>query len=127
MRRFLLFSCLFFISLSSYAAWKKVSESDGLLIYVDTGRITKKDDQSKIWTLFDFSTPQKNIAGESYSSLVTLWSYDCNKSAHKILSAVQYSKRMGDGSVINQIPEAKNWEYVVPNTFGETIQKIACK
>jgi hypothetical protein len=34
---------------------------------------------------------------------------------------------MGNGRVINQISEAKNWEYIAPNTFGETIGKIACK
>lgn len=122
-----MFIFLTLTSLSSYGEWRKISQNEGVAVYVDYEKIIKNKIQPKVWTLFDFSNPEKNAAGNDYSSLITLWIYDCNKSTHKILSATQYSMNMGNGKVVNQVPEGKNWEYVVPNTFGETIGKIVCK
>ena len=127
MRNLFVFICLTLISISSYGEWRKISQNEGIVIYVDNEKIIKNNAQSKVWTLFDFSKPEKNTTGNSYSSLITLWLYDCKDSTHKILSGTQYAMNMGNGKVINQLPETKNWEYVVPNTFGETIGKIACK
>lgn len=127
MRKLIIFLCLTLTSLSSYGEWRKITQNEGVVIFIDNDKIIKSNTQSKIWTLIDFSTPEKNTAGNNYSSLITLWLYECKSSTHKILSATQYDKNMGKGRVINQIPEAQNWEYIVPNTFGETIGKIACK
>ena len=127
MRNLVTFLCLTLTSLSSYGEWRKITQNEGVVIYIDNEKIIKNNTQSKIWTLIDLNTPEKNANGSDYSSLITLWLYDCKGSNHKILSATQYDKNMGSGRVINQIPEAKNWEYIVPNTFGETIGKIACK
>jgi hypothetical protein len=127
MRKLIIFLCLTLTSLSSYGEWKKILQNEYIGVYVDSEKIVKNKTQSKIWSLMDFTNPEKNVAGNGYSSTVTLWLYDCKGSTHRFLSATQYDKNMGGGKVINQVPEAKDWEYVVPNTVGETIGKIACK
>jgi len=45
------------------AEWVEVSEGDSVTVYADPSTIRKKGNTVKMWSLFDYHTPQQLLSG----------------------------------------------------------------
>ena len=54
----------------------------------------------------------------------TLYEINCDKKTDRVLSVVSYDT---DGKVISSSVVETKWEYIVPNSIGDSFLKIVCK
>ena len=88
------------------------------IVYSDTGREKYIQYRTK-----------KEVSPEGYDKLSNqqyLIEEDCKNHRYKILFVVNYDK---DGNVIHSEKNNKReeWEYIVPDTNGETLKKKVCE
>ena len=118
----LLLSTLVFSS-PSYADWTGVStNADGDTFYVDFDRIRKHDGYVYYWRLSDYLKPTKYgvLSAKSYSQV------DCKAFRYKRLSISYYTNSMGNGTLSLSENVLREWEYLPPNTVGETTLNSVC-
>ena len=119
----LIFSVMF--SSSSFAEWKKVSETvTGNTFYVDFERIKKHDGYVYWWELNDWLEPNEtgDLSAKSYIQ------GDCKKFRYKWLNYSSYKGQMGGGEVsgTSNTPD-KEWTYPSPASVGEITLKSVCQ
>jgi hypothetical protein len=111
-------------SSTSFADWKKVSESvSGHTHYVDFERIRKHGVYVYWWVLADYLKPTKygDFSTKTYRQ------GDCKLFRSKILSDSFHTGPMGGGTVSGSSNKpAKNWYYPPPNSSSEIILKSVC-
>jgi hypothetical protein len=117
----LVFTVMF--SSTSFAEWKKVSESvDGDTFYVDFERIRKHGGYVYYWYLSDYLKPTEygDLSGKVYHQ------GDCQLFRYKSLSYVHHKQPMGQDTGTDYSPKNPEWNYPSPNSSMETILKSVC-
>ena len=119
----LIFSLMFSPS-TSFAEWKKVSESVVATYYVDFERIKKHDGYVYFWELIDYLKPDEfgDLSSKIYHQ------GDCKKFRYKRLSFSYHKGPMGGGEIgaIDNTPD-KEWIYTPPDSPSEIILKSVCQ
>ena len=119
----LLFSTLIFSS-TSYAEWKFISQTKDLAkYYIDTDRITIKNELIYYWELTDYI----DEGGYGYLSDVTRVVVDCELNRFKNLQITNYKGAMGTGNITGSGQISKTWVYPLPNSIKETTTTFVCK
>ncbi len=119
----LLFSTLIFSS-TSYAEWKFISQTKDLAkYYIDTDRITIKNELIYYWELTDYI----DEGGYGYLSDVTRVVVDCELNRYKNLQITNYKGAMGTGNITGSGQISKTWVYPLPNSIKETTTTFVCK
>jgi len=127
----LLFVVLMTVCSVSWAEWEILSRSrDGeRTFYCDKSTIRKNGEISRMWDLKDLSSMNTNAGGDRYMSVKSLQAYNCRAETRAIISLVQYSGSMGQGSVVRSITVQEReleWRPIVPASIAESQWKIAC-
>jgi hypothetical protein len=120
----IILSILMMFSSTSYAEWRKISESvDGISYYVDFKRIRKHGGYIYFWQLSNYSKPNNdgNLSAKKYSQ------GDCKQFRYKILSSSYHKEPMGRGRSDGQDPVKKGWKYPHPNSVIETSLIAVCR
>jgi hypothetical protein len=114
------------LSTNALAEWTLIGGTDDFDHYVDKSTISKTDNIAKMWELYDYKSPQKKNFG-TYLSDVASEEYDCTESVSNMLTLTFYAKNMQQGEIVSRDRiDAKNWQYIVPGSRGETSLQIAC-
>ena len=116
----LLFSIL--ISLNSYGAWVKVSESvTGNSHYIETDKIKEHNGYVYWWDLVDLLKPDRgDLSWKVYNQ------GDCGVSRVKYLSYIFYKQPMGEGSGRTGNPNNSEWEYPSPGSALQIKLDFVC-
>ena len=119
-----LFSLMF--SSPSYSEWTRVDENvEGDTFYVDYERIRKVDGYVYWWDMKDYlkPSPYSHLSGKIYHQ------GDCKLFRYKNLTFVQHKQPMGRGSQDSEFdysPKNPEWNYLSPDSVGETVLKTVC-
>ncbi len=122
----LILFCLFLVPSFAYAEWTVYSRPDDMTFYYDKSTIKTDGQYKRVWALIDFKEAKVNAAKKAYKSVTTYWMLDCKQDRHKLLQLTQYSENMARGGVINTVTTPGDWEYVEPQTIGNSLHKITC-
>ncbi|WP_109441885.1 surface-adhesin E family protein [Acinetobacter haemolyticus] len=128
MKKIFLLCGLLTSSISFGADWKyaAIGAQNDRAIYVDSSQYIydKKNNTVKAW----FKTVSyKDLEGsETYTKSKNLYQFSCLDNKIKLLAYVNYSK---DGSVISsgsQESKSVKFDFVIPDTIGESMWRVAC-
>lgn len=129
-RYFLLLAVLLAAMPAARAEWIKMAGNQGVDAYMDLALLEKKTDYVLSWRLFDYRAPQKNSAGRTFLSAMTLVATRCSDRTETMLSFIQYEQAMAKGNVVasREIPRSE-WQVnkIAPGSIGEALNKVACQ
>tara|TARA_B100000965_G_scaffold179519_1_gene149720 strand:- start:2649 stop:3044 length:396 start_codon:yes stop_codon:yes gene_type:complete len=122
---FKIFIFLFFIFFAnSYADynWKKITESNNRIYYVDHSSIKSSGNKVYFLTLTDYYKPDEfgDLSNIIYREA------DCSKMSYRFLKDFYYSQPMGNGEPSEIIDEVGEWRALVPGSVGEYMTEYVC-
>jgi hypothetical protein len=81
-----------------------------------------------VWLRQEYPEPQRDAAGDMYSSDVQKVQYDCTKEQARVLLAIYYAANNLSGSQQSEEADPKQapWDSIVPGTQTEIIIRWAC-
>ena len=125
----LLFLSLSFTSLSVYAKWVFIAESESAKTFVDTESYKKTGSTVRFWQLRDYNEPlSKTENSELYLSSKVKTEIDCNTEESMLLAIIDYSDNSGNGKVINSFNyNNRQRTHIVPDSIGYKVYKFVCK
>lgn len=128
MKKIFLFTVIVSIfSTSVFAEWVYVGSveknaSDQGDLYVDTERITMKDNITYYWELTDYH----DEGGYGYLSDVTKVMLDCQLRRYKNIQVTNYKGAMATGVITGNDDADKEWKYPLPKTIKESSISYIC-
>ena len=128
MKPFLAAILLTLTSTSAMAEWELIHSGKEFDSYFDASTIKKDGNKAKMWVLWNYKTPQKDM-GQPYLSILDKSIYDCKNETNKTLVRVYYKDNMRHGEVVLNLQYADNEstdKTIVPYTLGEIEFKAAC-
>ena len=126
MKKLLLTLMLALVSTGAMAEWTQVSVNDVFTQYADFTTIRKTGDRVEMWELLDYKSEQKGVSGAKYLSEKAHKEYGCKEEQVRVLAISGFSKRMGDGKVVNSVREPTKWEPVQPTSVSDFLLVKAC-
>lgn len=114
-------------SFSSLADWAEVDSNEQFTSYANASTIsTRKDGATvKMLDLIDWSSPQTEIKGKPYLSLIGVREFDCAGQSRNILLE-GYSDAMGGGTMVTRFTVTGRWDPIKPGSRKDLLSKIAC-
>ena len=127
MTRLLLIVIFFLSSGVACAEWVWIDDvaKDGMTTYANPDTIQGKGDLVKMWTLFDFKTPE-HVADTTHLSFKSQDAYDCTRRRSRTLAGTFFSGNMGQGKVVYSNSTKTKWEPVPAGSVSHDLWKIAC-
>ena len=119
-----IFLCLTAVSLPTLAdGWQPVGDTEeGNSFYVELSSLKKTAKGGRIWTLTSLAAPK-----DGYSSMRTLFEFDCKSHKHHIIDMAFYSETMGNGNQVKNILIPKTvWVTTDPNSTEGAYLEVAC-
>jgi hypothetical protein len=111
-----------------WAGWRKIDGDASLTFYVDYATLRKTDKVRRMWALINYETPQQPERDRpEFKSEKVLYEYDCANDQLRTLAVVGYAEAMGTGDIAHKVNGPGKWNYSVPQSFGESLLKTACK
>lgn len=130
MRAALLLALLFGGLPVALAEWIKMGGNDSVDAYMDLNLLEKKGEYVLSWRLYDYRSPQKGPADQTFLSASTLVATKCSERTEAMLSFIQYADAMGKGRVVasREIPRPQ-WQVnkIAGGSIGEVLNKVACQ
>jgi len=123
-RRLILSAILSLSSLSVLAdGWQPVGDTeDGSSFYLEMSSLTKTTKGGRIWTMTSLPAPK-----DGYSSVKTLFEFDCKSHKHHIIDMAFYAETMGNGNQVKNILIPKTvWVATDPNSTEGAYMEAAC-
>jgi hypothetical protein len=112
------------------AEWIKMGGNDSVDAYLDLALMEKKGEYVLSWRLYDYRSPQKGPADQTFLSASTLVATKCSERTEAMLSFIQYADAMGKGRVVasREIPRPQ-WQVnkIAGGSIGEALNKVACQ
>jgi hypothetical protein len=123
MNKILLYLAFIFSISPAYAEWVKYSTTDDseIEIYLDPNTIRRNGNSVLIWTLQDF----KKVRNGDLSMKLRV-KIECKEETVQIISLVSHSENMGKGKITVSGSGKGKPQYVVPDSSGEELWKLAC-
>ena len=109
-------------STSTLAEWTLVDSNESFDSYVNFATIRRDGEKAKMWTMADY----KARNGKPYLSDNTLVAFGCKDETLRVLSLTRFKKNMGLGEVTSIDNAPGEVAYVLPDSLGEKLLKIAC-
>ncbi|MEN9682154.1 MAG: hypothetical protein RLZZ627_2047 [Pseudomonadota bacterium] len=120
----LVLGSLVLLSLPALAdGWQSVGDTeDGSSFYLEMSSLKKTAKGGQIWTMTSLPVPK-----DGYSSLKTLFEFDCKSHKHHIIDMAFYSETMGNGNQVKNILIPKTvWVATDPNSTEGAYMEVAC-
>jgi len=122
----LVFILLCAICANAWAHWTRIASHDEADVYADRTGIVKQGALVKMWSLFNYRTPQHR--GQiAFLSHMTQEQYDCDKQRARTLYFSMYSDSMGEGQRVYSRSEPSDWDPLPSGSIIEKLWKIACE
>jgi len=129
-RLFSFFSLIALLVMSNglaYAEWLRVSPIDaGVGVYADPDSTRRKGELVRMWSLYDFQTEQYTRRGQFLSSKGRI-EYDCANERIRGLAVEEFSRHMGEGTVVYADSSESKWIPVPPQGVVQALWMIACE
>ena len=112
------------LTLPAFAdGWQSVGETeDGSSFYLEMSSLEKTTKGGRIWTMASLPAPK-----DGYSSVKTLFEFDCKSHKHHIIDMAFYSETMGNGNQVKNILIPKTvWVATDPNSTEGAYMGVAC-
>lgn len=122
--RLIISALLAFSSISVRAeGWQPVGDTeDGSSFYLEMSSLTKTSKGGRVWTMTSLPAPK-----DGYSSVKTLFEFDCKSHKHHIIDMAFYAETMGNGNQVKNILIPKTvWVGTDPNSTEGAYMEIAC-
>lgn len=119
-------SILMMTNFLAFAGWDETGRSNDGVAYVDVSSIRKNGSVVRISTMMDFYQPTNVKGGKSYSSVISLMEYDCQKVQKSLAILTAYSNKMASGQVVFSHNYSTNWKSFSNDGSDIIFYKIAC-
>ena len=121
----------FFSCIATAADWYYIKSDSDLSVYVDRKSITFNGNTAKVWSSWDFNTPQpleNSYPQKTFQSVKALDLIDCKQRATANLELVHHEGKEGGAVVQSEsFPrESPKFKEVIPDSFGESILNYVC-
>lgn len=123
--KYLMAILLTIISTSAMAEWTLIAEYDDFDFFINKASIHKNGNIAKMWSFYDFKSPQK-ANRVTYLSKLMVEKYDCVEGKLNGLSTTIYAKNKQKGEIVRFDHNNKSWELISPGSLGEKKWKTAC-
>lgn len=107
--------------------WIETSRSDYYIAYGDPSSIRREGDLARMWSMFDYRSPQPGIPGKTYLSTKRQYEYDCRQGRARALAVSSYAAHQAKGDALASVSVKYNWSAVVPDSADDYLLKFACK
>jgi hypothetical protein len=113
---------------TAVAAWERAGATDdGTVIYADPVSIKKTDDVVNMWGLLDYKSPEKDDAGNSYSSVKLMQEFDCKTAQGRTRFFSAHAGPMGTGALVHsELRANSDWRPANRARPGELLWQVAC-
>lgn len=112
------------LTLPAFAdGWQSVGDKeDGSSFYLEMSSLKQTTKGGRIWTMVSLPAPK-----DGYSSVKTLFEFDCKSHKHHIIDMAFYSETMGNGNQVKNILIPKTvWVATDPNSTEGAYMEVAC-
>ena len=112
---------------SVLAEWTKIAPDNEIYsAFADKLSIRKQGDVIRMQGLYDFRRQDFTPDGKGLYSTVVLREYDCSARRVRLLSAIDFSGRMGEGTAVSTSDRPRRWEGVAAGGIDEHYWSVAC-
>lgn len=114
-------------SFGSLADWAEVESNEQFTSYANATTISTRRDGAavRMLDLIDWSSPQAEIKGKPYLSLIGVREFDCSGQSRNILLE-GYSESMGGGTLVTRFSVTGRWDPIKPGSRKDLLSKVAC-
>jgi hypothetical protein len=102
--------------------YKYVDATEEQSFFVLIGSIRQEGTFRRAWQVNAYNEPQVNFG---WMSGKLLKRFDCTNERTQLITASFFSESFGTGELMHSFGEAA-WEYVYPNSAGESLMKYVC-
>ena len=115
------------ISGAAHAAWTKVITDAEFTGYADTATATRDGGKARMWELDDLKSARQSAQGRTFSSVTTLWEFDCRDKLERMVSVTWHAGPMGTGEIVQTgNPSPFDWRPIATGSIGEAFFRTAC-
>ena len=107
--------------------WMEAGRSDDYVAYGDPSSVKRDGDIARMWSLFDYKTPQTGIPGKTFLSTKRQFEYDCRLGRARALAVSSYAAHEGKGDPLASASVKYDWSTVVPDSVDDALLKFACR
>ena len=109
------------------ADWTGVGRANEIYTaYADRDSIRRQGSMATMHGLYDFRRQDFTPEGRGLYSTAVLREYDCAGRRVRLLSAIDFSGRMGEGTAVSTSRTPGRWEAVVAGGIDEAYLRVAC-
>lgn len=111
--------------------WQLVSQSEKAIYSMDFQSLAPVGAYRKAWILITHIEAQDTYGypKKTYHSEKLLYYFDCSAKMLEVAQRVRYSDASGRGAVVETLSlkfDPKQFDDVVPDSIGETLNRVAC-
>jgi hypothetical protein len=109
------------------AEWTAVGKADEIYAaFADRATIRRNGGVATMQGLYDFRKQDFTPEGRGLYSTAVLREYDCEGRRVRLLSAIDFSGHMGEGTPVSTSTAPGRWEQVVAGGIDEAYFTVAC-
>ena len=113
---------------AALADWTPVGRADEIYAaYADKSSIRRAGSIVTLFGLYDFRRQDFTPEGRGLYSTAVLREYDCDGRRVRLMSAIDFSGNMGEGTAVSTSNTPRRWEPVVEGGIDEAYWKVACQ
>ena len=121
-------SVLMSISAAALAqVWLETSKNDKYTAYASPSTMKREGNIVRMWSMFDYKTPQPDAGGKQFLSAKRHFEYDCKEQRVRALAVSSYAQKEGKGDPYSSFNVKDEWKTVAPETADEFLLRFACK
>ncbi len=120
-------SLLLLASGAAAAEWTALGRADEIYAaFADKASIRRNGSVVTMYGLYDFRRQDFTPEGRGLYSTTVLREYDCDGRRVRLLSSIDFSGHMGEGSAVSTSKRLGRWEPIVSGGVDEAYWDVAC-
>ena len=109
------------------AEWTAVGPGNDIYsAYADKDCIRRNGGMVRMSGMYDFRKKDFTPTGQGLFSTVVLREYDCDARRVRLLSSIDFSGHMGEGTAVSTSKRLGRWEPIVAGGVDEVYWDVAC-
>jgi hypothetical protein len=114
-------------SSAAAAGWTGVGGANEIYsAYADRDSIRRQGSMATMHGLYDFRRQDFTPEGRGLYSTAVLREYDCAGRRVRLLSSIDFSGRMGEGTAVSTPSSPRRWEAIVAGGIDDAFWQVAC-
>src|SRR5215203_6601279 len=89
--------------------WIETSKNDKYSAYASPSTMKREGNIVKMWSMFDYKTPQSDSAGKQFLSAKRHFEYDCKEQRVRPLAVSSYAQQEGKGEPYSSFNVKYEW------------------